>query len=195
LKVLGTSVPIFTSDFEAASSGMRRSRVRRSDNGSSSPSAGSVSRFSHRTNNRIYFTCASPSWIGPAPHRRVTASCRSKTVLRISRRGRRTRWSASTRSRSSASGCAPDDARILSTLKVIDAELKVDTPHGPAWHRYQGDGYGEHADGAPFDGIGIGRAWPLLTGERAHYELAAGRARATEELAQALEAFAGDCVE
>jgi len=90
---------------------------------------------------------------------------------------------------------APDDARILSTLKVIDAELKVDTPHGPAWHRYQGDGYGEHADGAPFDGIGIGRAWPLLTGERAHYELAAGRARATEELAQALEAFAGVCVE
>ncbi len=27
----------------------------------------------------------------------------------------------------------------------------------------------------PFDGTGIGRAWPLLTGERAHYELAAGR--------------------
>jgi glucoamylase len=87
---------------------------------------------------------------------------------------------------------APDDPRILSTVKVIDAELKVDTPHGPAWHRYHGDGYGEHADGAPFDGIGIGRAWPLLTGERAHYELAAGRTRAAEELAQALEAFAGD---
>jgi hypothetical protein len=31
--------------------------------------------------------------------------------------------------------------------KVIDATLKVDTPHGPTWHRYQGDGYGEHADG------------------------------------------------
>jgi glucoamylase len=76
--------------------------------------------------------------------------------------------------------------------KVIDATLKVDTPHGPTWHRYQGDGYGEHADGAPFDGTGIGRAWPLLTGERAHYELAAGRPRAAEQLAQALEAFAGD---
>ena len=87
---------------------------------------------------------------------------------------------------------APDDPRILSTVKVIDAELKVDTPHGPAWRRYQGDGYGEHADGAPFDGIGIGRAWPLLTGERAHYELAAGRTRTAEQLAQALEAFAGD---
>jgi glucoamylase len=87
---------------------------------------------------------------------------------------------------------APDDPRILSTVKVIDAELKVDTPHGPAWRRYQGDGYGEHADGAPFDGIGIGRAWPLLTGERAHYELAAGRTRTAEQLAQALEAFAGE---
>src|SRR5581483_9709897 len=87
---------------------------------------------------------------------------------------------------------APDDPRIVSTVKVIDATLKVDTPHGPAWHRYQGDGYGEHADGAPFDGTGIGRAWPLLTGERAHYELAAGRTRVAEQLAQALEAFAGE---
>jgi glucoamylase len=86
---------------------------------------------------------------------------------------------------------APDDPRIVNTIKVIDATLKVDTPHGPAWHRYQGDGYGEHADGAPFDGTGIGRAWPLLTGERAHYELAAGRSRAAQQLAEALEAFAG----
>ncbi len=29
------------------------------------------------------------------------------------------------------------------------------------------------APGAPFDGTGVGRAWPLLTGERAHDELAA----------------------
>jgi glucoamylase len=87
---------------------------------------------------------------------------------------------------------APDDPRIVSTVKIIDATLKVDTPHGPAWHRYQGDGYGEHSDGAPFDGIGVGRAWPLLTGERAHYELAAGRPHAADQLARTLEAFAGD---
>lgn len=87
---------------------------------------------------------------------------------------------------------APDDPRIVDTVKVIDATLKVDTPRGPAWHRYQGDGYGEHADGAPFDGTGIGRAWPLLTGERAHYELAAGRPHAAEQLARSLEVFAGD---
>ncbi len=41
-------------------------------------------------------------------------------------------------------------------------------------------------------GTGIGRAWPLLTGERAHYEMAAGRPHAAEQLAHALEAFAGD---
>jgi glucoamylase len=81
---------------------------------------------------------------------------------------------------------------MVNTVKVIDATLKVDTPCGPAWHRYQGDGYGEHADGRPFDGTGIGRAWPLLTGERAHYEIAAGRKGVAELLAHALEAFAGE---
>ena len=70
---------------------------------------------------------------------------------------------------------AADDPRIRDTAKVIDALLKVETPTGPTWHRYNDDGYGEHEDGSPFDGTGIGRGWPLLTGERAHYELAAGR--------------------
>ena len=67
-----------------------------------------------------------------------------------------------------------DDPRILNTIKVIDATLKYDSPVGPVWYRYNRDGYGEHADGKPFNGIGIGRPWPLLTGERAHYEIAAG---------------------
>jgi len=73
---------------------------------------------------------------------------------------------------------------------VVDALLKVDTPQGPIWHRYNGDGYGEHEDGTPFDGTGIGRAWPLLTGERAHFELAAGRAKEAQRLREALESFA-----
>jgi len=85
-----------------------------------------------------------------------------------------------------------DDPRIRNTLKVIDALLKVDTPLGPAWHRYNHDGYGEHDDGSPFDGTGVGRAWPLLTGERAHYELAAGRKAEAVRLAHALERFASD---
>jgi len=53
--------------------------------------------------------------------------------------------------------------------------LKTETPSGPVWHRYNGDGYGEHDDGGPYDGAGRGRGWPLLTGERGHYELVAGR--------------------
>jgi glucoamylase len=84
------------------------------------------------------------------------------------------------------------DPRIMNTVKVIDAVLKVETPNGPAWRRYNGDGYGEHEDGSPFDGTGIGRPWPLLTGERAHWELAAGHADRAVELADAMRAFAGD---
>jgi glucoamylase len=84
------------------------------------------------------------------------------------------------------------DPRILDTVKVIDALLKVDMPSGPIWHRYNDDGYGEHMDGTPFDGTGIGRPWPLLTGERAHYELAAGHADTARILLKALEGFAGD---
>ena len=69
---------------------------------------------------------------------------------------------------------APDDPAVLDSVKVIDAVLKVETPNGPVWRRYNDDGYGEHADGSAFDGAGQGRGWPLLTGERGHYALAAG---------------------
>jgi glucoamylase len=82
---------------------------------------------------------------------------------------------------------APDDPRIVSTVKVIDAVLKVQLPQGPCWYRYNGDGYGEHEDGSPFDGTGIGRVWPLLAGERAHYELAAGNPQQAEELLKVME--------
>ena len=60
-------------------------------------------------------------------------------------------------------------------LRVVDAILKVETPSGPCWRRYNHDGYGQQSDGGPYTGWGRGRAWPLLTGERGHYELAAGR--------------------
>jgi glucoamylase len=70
---------------------------------------------------------------------------------------------------------AASDPLIVDSLKVVDRVLKVDTPKGPCWLRYNHDGYGQRADGGPFVGWGQGRAWPLLVGERAHYELAAGR--------------------
>ncbi len=84
---------------------------------------------------------------------------------------------------------AASDPLVEDSLRVVDAALKVDTPFGPCWHRYNNDGYGEHQDGAPYDGWGKGRAWPLLTGERGHYELAAGRD--VRPFIKAMEAFAG----
>jgi glucoamylase len=85
-----------------------------------------------------------------------------------------------------------DDPRILDTVRAIDALLRVETPFGPSWHRYNGDGYGEHEDGSPFDGTGIGRVWPLLTGERAHYALARGDRAEAERLLSTMEGLAGE---
>jgi glucoamylase len=86
---------------------------------------------------------------------------------------------------------APDDPRILNTIKVIDALLRVRLPQGPCWYRYNCDGYGEHEDGSPYDGSGVGRPWPLLAGERAHYELAAGRPASAEALLSVMENSTG----
>lgn len=69
---------------------------------------------------------------------------------------------------------AADDELIVNSIRAVDATLKADTPAGPCWHRYNHDGYGQQPDGSPFLHWGIGRPWPL-TGERGHYELAAGR--------------------
>jgi len=85
---------------------------------------------------------------------------------------------------------AADDTRIRDTTKVIDTLLKIETPAGATWHRYNDDGYGEHKDGSPFNGTGIGRGWPLLTGERAHYELAGGSIERAKQLLGAMESFA-----
>jgi glucoamylase len=82
-----------------------------------------------------------------------------------------------------------DDPIIQDSLRVVDAVLKVETPYGPSWRRYNHDGYGQRDDGSSFKVWGTGRPWPLLTGERGHYEIAAGRdpipyLRALENFAQ-----------
>lgn len=87
---------------------------------------------------------------------------------------------------------AADDPRIVNTVKVIDDQLKIETPFGPCWYRYNFDGYGETEDGGPYAGVGKGRLWPLLTGERAHYELAAGRVEEAKRLLHCIEAFANE---
>lgn len=69
---------------------------------------------------------------------------------------------------------AADDPKLAATWKIVDAELGVDTGKGRAYYRYTHDGYGEHADGSPFDEQGEGRLWPLLTGEAGHYALLRG---------------------
>jgi len=83
---------------------------------------------------------------------------------------------------------SPNDPTIIDSLRVVDAVLKVETPFGPCWRRYNHDGYGQRENGGPFQGGGKGRVWPLLTGERGHYELAAGRN--VKSFIQAMEAFA-----
>jgi glucoamylase len=88
---------------------------------------------------------------------------------------------------------APDDPRILNTVKMIDAILKVATATGPVWRRYTDDGYGEHEDGSPYRKTGIGRGWPLLAGERAHYELDRGDFDAAEELRRTIARQTSEC--
>lgn len=85
---------------------------------------------------------------------------------------------------------SPADPHILKTLAIYDAILKIETPNGPCWHRYNHDGYGQKDDGSPYDGAGRGRAWPLLTGERGHYELAAGQQDHARRCLDAMERFA-----
>jgi glucoamylase len=70
---------------------------------------------------------------------------------------------------------AHDDQRVLDTVTVVDHLLRAPDGLGPLYYRYPHDGYGEHEDGSPFDGIGVGRLWPLLAGERAMYAVVAGQ--------------------
>ncbi|MGI0072026.1 MAG: glycoside hydrolase family 15 protein [Thermoplasmata archaeon] len=81
-----------------------------------------------------------------------------------------------------------DDPIVVDSVRVIDRVLQVDTPFGPAWRRYNHDGYGDRDDGGPFVRWGRGRAWPLLTGERGHYEFALGHD--PKPYLRALERFA-----
>ena len=84
---------------------------------------------------------------------------------------------------------AAGDPLMEDTLKVIDASVKDNLPGGACWRRYTSDGYGQQDDGGPFNNTGIGRPWPLLAGERAHYELAAGRD--VSAYVKSMETFAG----
>lgn len=84
---------------------------------------------------------------------------------------------------------AANDPIIVNSVKVIDSVLRKDFAGGPAYFRYNNDGYGQKANGDAYDGTGLGHPWPLLAGERGHYEVAAGGN--AMPYVKALEHFAG----
>lgn len=69
----------------------------------------------------------------------------------------------------------PHDLLIVDSLKVVDHALRQKLVVGFGWRRYSHDGYGQKKSGEPYDGSGVGRCWPLLTGERGHYAIACGQ--------------------
>jgi glucoamylase len=78
-------------------------------------------------------------------------------------------------------------------LKLTDQRLKITTPVGDAWYRYNGDTYGETPTGGKFEGRdGVGRLWTLLTGERGEYEISAGDLAAARKRLDTLARFAND---
>jgi len=86
---------------------------------------------------------------------------------------------------------APQDRSIVESLLLMDELIKVETPVGDAWYRYNHDAYGETPAGEEYDGRnGVGRLWTLLTGERGEYELAAGEINAARRRLDTLAAFA-----
>jgi glucoamylase len=90
---------------------------------------------------------------------------------------------------------APDAPVVRNSLRVVDRQLQVETPNGPFWHRYGFDGYGERRSGAEWEPTDpdtfttLGRAWPLLAGERGEYAVTAGRS--AERYLRAMAAAAG----
>jgi hypothetical protein len=86
-----------------------------------------------------------------------------------------------------------DDPDVLRTLPIVDAEIRSETPSGPGWHRYNGDGYGDRgSDGRPWapSGQGTGHLWPVLSAERAEHSLASGDAAEATSLLVGMRAFA-----
>jgi glucoamylase len=86
-----------------------------------------------------------------------------------------------------------NDKLIVESLKLIDQLIKVETPVGDAWYRYNHDAYGETPDGGNYDGRnGVGRLWTLLTGERGEYEIAAGDIRSARKRLDTMAGFANE---
>ncbi|MEU0515889.1 glycoside hydrolase family 15 protein [Amycolatopsis sp. NPDC006125] len=91
----------------------------------------------------------------------------------------------------------PHDPVVVNSLAVVDEQISTVTPAGRHWHRYSGDGYGEQADGGPWNVNRAdvlrtyGRLWPIFAGERGEYELLAGDRAAAAGRLRDIAACAG----
>jgi glucoamylase len=87
----------------------------------------------------------------------------------------------------------PRDQLVVDSLALVDQMIKVETPSGDAWYRYNHDAYGETPTGGKYDGRnGVGRLWTLLTGERGEYEIAAGDLDSARKRLDTIAGFAND---
>jgi glucoamylase len=74
-----------------------------------------------------------------------------------------------------------DDPKVAEALALVDKTIRVATPNGDMFYRYNHDSYGENANsgnGWTNTNGDKGRLWAILTGERGEYELANGRSAA-----------------
>jgi glucoamylase len=99
------------------------------------------------------------------------------------------------------------DPDIQASLAILDKNISVSTPSGTGYYRYgnsaadgSADGYGDcfqpsqdscTTTGAPWPptGTGTGHLWPVLSGERAESDLAAGNTSGAKALLQAITRF------
>ena len=113
----------------------------------------------------------------PTPPRRPTGfvPIKNRPPEREPRPGQPTS-SAPTRWRWCASACAPPTIRASSTRSGDRRAAEGrDARRAASGAATTATATASTPTARPFDGTGIGRPWPLLAGERAHYELAAGR--------------------
>ena len=98
------------------------------------------------------------------------------------------------------------DSDIRNSLTVIDNTIERQTDSGPGWYRYgtsapgSEDGYGDcfvpdptscTVNGAPWpsegNNVGSGHLWPVLSGERAEYDIASGHGSSARTLLSAMQ--------
>ena len=98
------------------------------------------------------------------------------------------------------------DPDVRASLAVIDKTIERQTNSGPGWYRYgtslpgSEDGYGDcwtpdptscTVDGAPWpsegNNVGSGHLWPVLSGERAEYDIASRHGSSARTLLTAMQ--------